>query len=388
MAKASAPFTQFAQYAALRAVAGFMHIFPPRANLHTADAVGGALVRLGPKRFDRAVANLRASFLEWPEERVQACARASIRNRLRLYMVDSLVMPRLVTPASWPAHVAIGEVRAGLDVLLAERHAIFLTGHFGNWELLGFLLATIGYPLTAVARPLDNRWIDRWLLGVREARGMRVLTKWGVTSQIQEIFERPAVELASRIPQREGIADRQGAGRIEVDGLDAARSPRDGRAAPGRVAFIADQNAGDDGLFVPFFGRLASCYKSIGLLAMRYSTPIVCGAAVRIGDDFRFRLELTDVIEPRDWVDRPDPLFYITARYARALETMVRSAPEQYLWIHRRWKSRPRFERDGLPMPASLRRKLESLPWMTDDELVRLAGAAAGATRSGAYAPA
>jgi KDO2-lipid IV(A) lauroyltransferase len=216
---------------------------------------------------------------------------------------------------------------------------VFVTGHFGNWELLGCAMAAIGYPLTALARPLDNPLLNRWLLGVREARGMKILTKWGATPELQET-----------IRQR------------------------------GRLGFIADQNAGDGGLFVPFFGRLASSYKSIALLAMRYKVPVVAGHAQRINDGFEYDLGFTDVIWPNDWADQPDPLFYITARYNRAIETMVRRDPGQYLWIHRRWKSRPAHEREGKPMPARLIRKLEQLPWMTQEELdviVRNANAAA-----------
>jgi KDO2-lipid IV(A) lauroyltransferase len=173
--------------------------------------------------------------------------------------------------------------------------------------------------------------LNRWVLDIREARGMRIITKWGATPILQDVL-------------RSG----------------------------GRVAFIADQNAGDQGLFVPFFGRLASSYKSIGLLAMRYQVPIVCGFAPRLGGRFEYELNTTDIIRPQDWADHPDPLFYITARYNHAMEQMVRRAPDQYLWVHRRWKSRPRHERLGRPMPRRMIAKLESLPWLTSEEIDRL----------------
>ena len=80
-----------------------------------------------------------------------------------------------------------------------------------------------------------------------------------------------------------------------------------------------------------------------------------------------------DLIMPRDWMSQPDPLYYVTARYMRAIENMVLACPEQYLWMHRRWKSRPRHERTGKPLPTSMRRKLESLPWMNQALLDRLA---------------
>lgn len=83
----------------------------------------------------------------------------------------------------------------------------------------------------------------------------------------------------------------------------------------------------------------------------------------------RYRIEIEDRIDPEEWEGQPDPLFYITARYRRAIEQSVRKAPEQYLWMHRIWKSRPLHERCDKPFPSLLRAKLEALPWMTQGEL-------------------
>lgn len=320
-----------AEYAALRTIAGVVQCFDVDQNLHTVGAFGSIYARLSPQRRARAEANLAACYPEWSREEIASVAERSIRHMFQVFAVDSLVTPRLMSFDSWPRYAELGTVGPALDLMLHGRPAIFITGHVGNWEVLGMMLSAIGLQLAAIARPLDNPLINRWLLSLREARGLRVITKWGATPVLQEILE-----------------------------------------AGGRVGFIADQNAGDDGIFVPFFGRLASCYKSIGLLALRHEVPILCGFAPRVGDRFLFRLDCVDIIEPADWATQPDPLFYITARYARAIEMMVRRCPDQYLWVHRRWKSRPRHEREGRPMPASLRRRLESLPWMDEETMSRL----------------
>jgi len=327
--------TQFGQYAALRTFAAVFHAFSPEQNLRTASTVGRLFHRINPKRGRRVDDHLAMAFPDASIERRQALAEASIGNMFRLFMVESVIMPQVLNVRSWPRYVRFGTVSAAMDVLLSKRPAFFVTGHCGNWELLGFTLALLGFPVSAVARPLDNRHLNRWLLDMREARGLHVLTKWGATDEIQRIVE-----------------------------------------GGGRIGFIADQNAGDDGIFVPFFGRLASAYKSIALLAMRYRVPIVVGVALREGDGFHYRLETIDLFGPEQWESQEDPLFYITARYTRGIETSVRMAPEQYLWIHRRWKSRPRFEREGRPMPESLQHKLRSLPWMTDAEFAKITSSA------------
>jgi len=68
------------------------------------------------------------------------------------------------------------------------------------------------------------------------------------------------------------------------------------------------------------------------------------GYARRIDHDFRFRVGMADIIYPSDWKNQPDPLRYITQRYTSAIERFVREDPGQYLWVHRRWKTRPKGE--------------------------------------------
>jgi KDO2-lipid IV(A) lauroyltransferase len=249
-----------------------------------------------------------------------------------LFMVDAFAMPRVIGHENWQERVKLGNVGRAMKHLTSDRPALFVTGHVGNWEILGYVLALVGFEMTALARPLDNRFLNDWLLGVRQKTGLKVITKWGATDEIQKVIE-----------------------------------------SGGKVGFIADQNAGADGLFVPFFSRLASTYKSIPLLALRYELPIVCGYARRLDGAFRYELRVTDVIEPADWADADDPMFYVGARFNRAIEWMIRESPDQYLWVHRRWNSRPKHERVGEPMPERLARKLEALPWMTPALLAELA---------------
>ena len=131
------------------------------------------------------------------------------------------------------------------------------TGHYGNWEILGYVLATLGFETTSVARPLDNAYLNEWIMGVRERQGQKIVGKKGATSEVTDVLERG-----------------------------------------GAVGFIADQNAGSKGIFVDFFGRKASTYKSIGLLAMHYEVPIVIGYARRVEGQFKFNLGVQDVIYP------------------------------------------------------------------------------------------
>lgn len=340
---------------------------PLVAGLDESVEVAGRLARVyarvQPTRIRRACEHIRQAFPSWEEARVERTARASCEHLFTL-AVELIFAPRLLHTASWPRHVEIGDAAPAIATLLDDRPCLLVTGHCGNWEVLGYTLAMLGFPIHALYRPLDLKPLDLWVRRTRERRGLTLLDKFGA---------------AERIPK-------------------LVSPPGGGAGVP--IGFVADQNAGDRGLFVPFFGRMASTYKSIGLTAMRFDLPIVCGYARRMvpgvpppppvlvgepprpilspasdpdrHDRLRYRIECTDVIRPADWAGMHDPLFYITARYRRAIEAMVRTSPEQYLWMHRIWKSRPRHEHLGRRMPAGLREKLRALPWMTPEELERI----------------
>ena len=324
------------QYGAARAFEWLFGAFPPEQNLRTAGVVADAWAAMNPTRLARAAGNVRRAFPGMPEPEVDRLARASVRYMFRTYMVDAFQLPRLLTEETWPRHVDLDEARRGIETMIGDRPAIFLAPHAGNWELLGFFPTLMGFRMHALARPLDNPYLWAWALGKRQARGMRVITKYGATEELQ---------------------------RIVTDG--------------GRVALIADQDAGQDGVFVPYFGQMASAYKSVALLALRYELPIVVGVALRHGDGFTYRVHTTDVIRPCDWADQDDPVFWITARYNHAMERAVMLDPGQYLWIHRRWKSRPRWERDRAPMPPRVQAKLRALPWLEAGTVDRLVADAA-----------
>ena len=328
MARNPGPFVTWSQYLAARTAATALTAFDVDTNLRAAACLGRGMHAIDKRHRQRARQSIALSFPELDDASLDALTERSFEHFVQL-ATEVLYTPRVLRPTTWAKHLQFRALGRAMDVLNRGDGAILLTGHLGNWEVLGYSLAMLGYDVDAIARPIDNPRINDWLLGIRERRGMRIITKWDATDHMVDVLERG-----------------------------------------GALGFIADQNAGRKGLYVPFFGRLASTYKSIGLLAMNQDVPVVCGYAHRIGPGFRYEVGVADIIWPNDWADQHDPLYYITARYCRAIESMVRMRPEQYLWMHRRWKTRPRHEQQGKPIPRALRRNLESLPWM-DDELMR-----------------
>lgn len=303
MAKQRNQAADFALYAACRLVVMLLHCLPVWANLQIARFLGTLLFMVDAKHRNRGMHNLRHAFPEFSESQCRDLARRSMQHLVML-AVEVTFTTELIRLNTWRKHVELVRFNEVLELLVRNRTGmILLTGHYGNWEVLGYLLGTLGFETTSVARPLDNPYLNQWLLGVRERQGQRIIAKKGATTEVVPMIE-----------------------------------------SRGAVGFIADQNAGSKGIFVDFFGRKASTYKSIGLLAMEFKVPVVVGYARRTDRPFHFEVGVQDVIHPHDWEQQDDPLRYITQRYTAALEEVVRIDPAQYLWMHRRWKTRPKGE--------------------------------------------
>ena len=326
-------------------------------GLEPALAAARGLARIYPtlqrSRFERATRNLRDAYPDWDEAKVHDYALRSYAHVFQLG-VELAYAPRLITEDGFLKHLILSDIRPSLTALLSTRPCILISAHVGNWELIGYSISMLGFPMHAVYRPLDLEPFDRWVRETRARRGLGLVSKFGAVKALPPV-------LAAGYP----------------------------------VGLVADQSGGDRGIFAPFFGRLTSTYKSIGLLALQTGATLVCGMARRLreGEPFpegpwqgthasdagyaardgspslRYAVELVDQFGPEDWTGRPDPLFYLTARYRRAIEMMVRAAPEQYFWMHRIWRSRPAHERLGKPFPPGLREKLAALPWMTSGDV-------------------
>ncbi|MCH8828106.1 MAG: Rieske 2Fe-2S domain-containing protein [Planctomycetes bacterium] len=156
---------------------------------------------------------------------------------------------------------------------------------------------------SSVVRGMDNPLINDYLTRTRSHTGLQL------------IFKKGAVEAAEEVLKQNRF-----------------------------LGILPDQNAGRKGVFVDFFGRKASTVRTVALLACEYEVPVVVGYCRRLGNRFRHELGVERIIWPDEWRDQPDPIHWITQQYAAAIESYVRRWPDQYLWTHRRWKTRPKDE--------------------------------------------
>ncbi len=222
--------------------------------------------------------------------------------------VDVLWAPRLVGKHNWRRYSRFKMAEQAKWLMHEGKGLITVTAHYGNFEIMGYMLSLFGFNIYSIARPLDNKFINRYLYDVRRRKGQKIIDKKGAAELMSDTALRGAT-----------------------------------------LGFIADQDAGKKGVFVDFFGRKASTYKSIGLLAISNNVPIVVGYSRRIGNRFCFEMGVSRIIFPEEWANKDDPLRWVTAEYTRAIEQFIREEPTQYWWLHRRWKHRPKEELQESP---------------------------------------
>ena len=294
------PFVDWFSYLALRVLVVFLYLFDVQTNLDTACFLGRLLWKYYHRGRERALDNLRASFPEKSEQWIWQTGRRSFEH-LAMLAIDVLFTPRLVKSYNWRNYSRYKNTERAKWLMKEGRGLLLVGAHYGNFEIVGYLMGLFGFDVYSITRPLDNKFINRYLYGVRRRAGQKIVDKKGAAELMQKIASTGAT-----------------------------------------LCFVADQDAGRKGIFVDFFGRPASTYKSIGLLAITNNIPIVAGYSRRIGNHFYFEIGATRIIFPEEWADKDDPLKWVTAEYTKAIEEFVRQEPSQYWWLHRRWKHKPR----------------------------------------------
>lgn len=303
MAKTRKPATDYAVYLAVRAAVCVAQAVPTNWAFAFADLLATAAYHLDKRHRRVAFDNIRAAFPDLNPAGIDRLVRGCYRHFASV-AVEMLLLPRKLHVQNWRRYASMtgpnGNVAGMMDAILAGRPALIVTAHFGNWELAGFALGVLGFRTYAIARVLDNPHLERFLKRFRQATGQTVIAK-------KDDFDR--LTLAMR--------------------------------AGGKVATLADQDAGPRGVFVDFFGRPASAHKAVALMAVEFDATMLVVGVPRVGGPLDYEVVCEEVIDPRDYADRPDAVKAITQRYHAALERLIRRYPEQYFWLHRRWKTQP-----------------------------------------------
>ena len=282
------------EYVITLILVGFIRILPVRLGLAFGAFLGRLFWIIGVRR-RVAERNFRLCFGErfTKSERNKILAR-SYENFVRS-AVEFVIMPKLLRKGT----VKFDGIEYLKELANKRSGAILVTGHFGNWELFGAALAHEGIPIGAVVARQANRMVDKLINSIRKKCGIKVIY------QSESAF---------------GI-------------IKALKSGR-------QIALLSDQDAHERGVVVRFFGKEASTPKGPALIALKTGVPIVFGVITRESDGMNHIAKIFEPIyPPKNTKSVDDTVYQLTSRITKMLENAVEKEPEQYFWMHRRFKS-------------------------------------------------
>jgi KDO2-lipid IV(A) lauroyltransferase len=220
--------------------------------------------------------------------------------------------PRKIHETNWKQHSNIVKQELFVRTLLCGRPLVLISAHFGNFELGGYLMGLFGFPTYTVARRLDNRYLDRFVNDFRGRTGQYMLPKQGSREMIQGVLEQGGI-----------------------------------------LTLLGDQAAGEKACWVSFFGRPASTHKAVAAFSLVNGAPTMVSYARRMDKPLHYEVGPEAICDPQSAGFQLGSIPLLTHWYTDHLENLIRRSPEQYWWLHRRWKGQP---------PARRRQLTESNP--------------------------
>ncbi len=293
---------QWIEYASVWAILKFLGALPCGLARAVAAAVASAMYAMLPKLRRTAEFNLRLAFPEWSDARRQDVIRTMVRH------LGWLAAEFARFPEYTRENIERVVILDGHENFLAGqqrgRGVLYLTGHIGAWELSSFAHALYGFPLHYMARPLDNARVDA------------LVNHYRCLSGNQPIFKNESARALLKILKESGT-----------------------------VGILADQNTmPEEGAFVDFFGKPACTTTGIARVALHTDAAVVPGYAIWDDSIAKYRLRFEPAVELVRTGDSERDIFVNTQRFAKVIEEIIRKHPEQWVWVHARWKTRPKGE--------------------------------------------
>ncbi len=278
---------------------------PRRTLLAIGRGVGTFVWKVVGFRREVVLDNLRQAFgAEMTEEEIQDLARRFYRN-LGMTLMEFLSFPKL-KQSDFLDLVDMQGKEYFTELVAGGRGALLVSGHFGNWEMMGARIAAEGQKVSFIVKEQTNARVDKIQNDIREKAGIGTIRSGGAS--IKEMV---------RALRRQEL-----------------------------IGLVGDQDAGPEGYFTEFLGRQASVFRGTAYFAWKLKVPILTGFIFRQPDgNHVVELNPTFAADP-EW-DEETAVARLTEIHVARLEKAIRKAPEQYFWLHRRWKTRPPEELSG-----------------------------------------
>ena len=243
--------------------------------------------------------NILGVYPDATEERIHQMA-TEMWYHLFLMTCEVAHAPRRIHDSNWRKYVFIRDKVLMTKYLIDYRPLVAVSGHFGNFEMGGYVTGLLGMPSYTVARTLDNPYLNDFVNRFRSFNGQFLLPKEGSAPMIQEVMD-----------------------------------------SGGILTLLGDQHAGTKGCWVNFLGRPASCHKAVALFTLSGNAPMMVSYTKHTEKPLHFEIGCTGVADPLEMPDDLKDVTRLTQWYNDRLGDAIYEAPEQFWWLHRRWKEKP-----------------------------------------------
>ena len=298
---------RFFVYLIARGAAFLLMLLPRSWALTLAKAAGNLAFMLVSRQREKALKSLRLAFgTEKPEEEIQEIARGVFQNFAQT-AIEILRLPRL-SRERLASLVDLGDAVQVYESLLAEgKGLIAITAHIGNWELLAGTFGLMGFRGAVIARKIYYDPYNRWIVGLRKSIAVPTIYREGASREILKVLGRG--EIIGMLPDQD---------------IDSLR-----------------------GVFVNFFGRPAYTPVAPVRLALQYGTPILPNFLIRQKDG-RYKIILGEVIRTSAGDRSESAVTEATEKWMRSFEEVIRQYPDQWGWMHDRWKTQVKAKAETL----------------------------------------
>lgn len=300
MTKKRSKISDFAQYIGLRAFVSIIRLLPLNIGMLVGKFLAYVIYLIDRKHRKVADENLRNAYGEdLSDFQIRKIIR---RNYLHLASVgvDFIKLPQIVNRSNWQKHFEVEGLEFARKARKEGKGIIFVTGHTGNWEVLGCAMGFLFHPLHSIAKHMENPFVDRFFTRLREYGGQKIIFTENASREILRVLKNNEL-----------------------------------------LGVLVDQNARENSIFVDFFGQKAATTKAVATLSLKTGTPIIMLFSRRIDRRYRFKISSSKPVQIEKTGNLEKDILNLTQRCTTIIESRIREHPHEWLWIHRRWKTRP-----------------------------------------------
>lgn len=242
--------------------------------------------------------NLRNAYgSELSESQIQEIIRLSY-SHLASVGIDFIKLPRIVNSKNWQNYFEFEGLENAEKALKEGKGALCVTGHVGNWEVLGCAMAYVYHQsVHSIAKHMENPYMDKFFTQLRERNGQKIIFTENAAREILRVLKNNQL-----------------------------------------LGILVDQHVRENSIFVDFFGQKASTTRAVATLSLKTGAPVIMFFARRLAGGYRFKITVSEPIQIEKTGDMEKDIFNLTQRCTNLIESRIRERPHEWLWIHRRWK--------------------------------------------------